>query len=446
MILRAIATLLVTIGLLAPPVSADVVPGDVITPENKGKLTGLIPEELVPYVLDDFDELDMTIVEPEIYPPHPKYVEATVEYACKPRLDESGNLVDYVAGQPFPYSDWATEATEHRCDLSPDDPQFALKLAWNVNYRWQGGSGYNFPHWGFSYMRNRGKDLWRLGQGVYRRTYFSHRADLLPETHELVEGTDLEWAEFISVADPFDLRGTMFLLHRYTDPEKEDQTWAYVPSLRRVRRISTTQKSDSLLGTEFTFEDFYLFAGYVLDQKWSYGGESTVLAAMNSKRKCFPANLSDKAETRIEGMENLGSREQWKACRWGPYGALPFIGEAWQKRTTFRLDDASKQKGHPYSLKKIWYDKETMMPMFALAYDRAGNPYRLIANISTWSEDSANPVNHDKSVLLGRAIMIVNLQNETSHIAQFFTSNVNPFDGEESMRFFDTSRLKRAGR
>jgi hypothetical protein len=213
---------------------ADVEPGDVVTPANSEQVRGLIPDELYPYVIENFDGLEMQIVEPGTYPAHPKFVEATVKYACQASVDAQGNLVGYTAGQPFPYSDWAKEATGHRCDLSPDDPQFGIKLAWNVNYRWQ-FAGFNYPHWGFSYMRNGGKDLWRLGQGEYRRTYFSHRADLLPETHKLEEDTILEWAEFFEVKDPFDLRGTMFLLFRYTDPEKEDDTWAYVRPLLRLR-------------------------------------------------------------------------------------------------------------------------------------------------------------------------------------------------------------------
>jgi hypothetical protein len=437
--------LLALVGLAGAEARGEPAVGDVITAANAGQLEGWIPDEIRPYLAQDFPELRMRVAEAGDYTPHAAYVDATVKYACQPRLDERGNLVDYVAGQPFPYSEWAKEATGHRCDLSADDPQFALKLAWNVNYRWQ-GSGFNYPQWGFSYMRNGGKDLWRLGQGVYRRTYFSHRADLLPKGHELVEGTDVEWAEFIEVLDPFDLRGTMFLLFRYTDPKKEDDTWAYVPSLRRVRRISTTQKSDSLLGTEFTFEDFYLFAGYVLDQKWTFGGESRKLGALNSDRKCFPANLGEEFQRRTEGFIRLASEEEWSVCKWGPFGALPFIDERWEKRNVFMLEDVPKQKGHPYSLRKIWYDKETLWPFYSLTYDRAGNPYKLFAHVSVWTEDDSNPINHDKRVIMGRALTGVNLQSMNSHVTQFYTSNVYPFDGEASERFFDVTRLKKQAR
>ena len=178
--------------LLAGGVQADVEPGDVITAANKEKVKGLIPDELYPFVVDDFDDVKLTIVPPEDYPPAPKYVEATVKYACQASLDEDSLIQNYTAGQPFPYSEWAKEATNHACDLTEEDPQFALKLAWDVNYRWQGGSGLNLPHWGTSNMRNNGKEMWRLSQGEYRRTYFSHRADLLPERHELEEGTNVE--------------------------------------------------------------------------------------------------------------------------------------------------------------------------------------------------------------------------------------------------------------
>ncbi len=44
-------------------------------------------------------------------------------------------------------------------------------------------------------MRNEGKELCRLGQGEYRRTYFSHRADLPPGSAKLEAGTNAEWAK-----------------------------------------------------------------------------------------------------------------------------------------------------------------------------------------------------------------------------------------------------------
>ncbi len=314
-----------------------------------------------------------------------------------------------------------------------------------MNYRWQGGSGLNLPHWGFSNMRNNGKEVWRIGQGEYRRTYFSHRADLLPATTELEKGTNVEWAEFFDVKTPFDLRGTMFLLYRYTEQGKEDDTWAYIPALRRVRRIAATQKSDSLLGTEFTLEDFYIFAGYVWDHQWEYKGESVKAGVMNSKRTCFPSIIPEEKNA-SRNMARLGTDEEWFHCKFGPYNALPFADETFEKRKVFQLDDVPKQKGHPYSRKKIWYDAETMMPLYAIMYDRAGKPYRIIASVFKWSEDSPVAENKGRNSLNYSDIMIVNVQNGNSHTGQFDNANAFPFTVDESRKYYDTTRLKTLGR
>jgi hypothetical protein len=440
--------LILAIAFASANAGADVAPGTTITSANASSAKGLIPDELIPYVVENYPDFNITVNETGKYVPNEKYVQATVQFACQAKLDENGYLVNYTAGQPFPYSEWAKEATGHKCDLTPDDPQFALKLAWNVNYRWQGGSGLNLPHWGFSNMRNNGKEVWRIAQGEYRRTYFSHRADLLPGTHELETGTDIEWAEFFDVKTPFDLRGTMFLLYRYDVRGKEDDTWAYIPALRRVRRIAATQKSDSLLGTEFTLEDFYIFAGYVWDHQWEFKGESEKLGVMNSKQTCFPSAIPGATSAgAANSMVRLGTDDEWFKCKFGPYNALPFAGgKDFEKRTVFQLDDIPKQKGHPYSRKMIWYDKETLMPFYSMAYDRAGKPYRIIASVFKWSEDSPVPENKGRNVANYSMIMVVNVQNTNSHTGQFDNANAMEFDIAASRKYYDTTRLKTLGR
>ena len=441
--MSAVALTALSLGSQA---SADVAPGTTITAANKSAAAGIIPDELMPFVVENFADLDMKIVDAGKYTPNAAYVKATVDYACQAKLDADGRLSNYTAGQPFPYSDWAKDATGHKCDLTPDDPQFALKLAWNVNYRWQGGSGLNLPHWGFSNMRNNGKEVWRIAQGEYRRTYFSHRADLLPATSELEKGTNVEWAEFFDVKTPFDLRGTMFLLYRYTEQGKEDDTWAYIPALRRVRRIAATQKSDSLLGTEFTLEDFYIFAGYVWDHAWEYKGESVKAGVMNSKRTCFPSNISPEEAKRSEGQTRLGSKEEWEACKYGPFGALPFADETWEKRNVVELDDIPQQEGHPYSRKKIWYDKETLQPLYSAAFDRAGEPFRIATITLGYSEDSVIAENKGQNVLNILGAQIVNVQNGNSHVGSFWNANARKFDVATSRKYYDTTRLKKEGR
>ncbi len=416
------------LGLSALAAHADVAPGDVVTAPERERIRGLIPPEVWPHVIEGFDALRMEIVAPRGYPVHPKYREATVRYACQASLDENGDLVHYVAGQPFPYSTWAQEATNHACDLTPDDPDFALKLAWNANHRWNGG-GITMPSWGQSYWRDAGDNTWKIASGEYRRTWFSHRADLLPERTELVEGTALEWAEYSETKTPFDLRGTAFLVYRYKrSSQRADDAWTYVPTLRRVRRISTSEKADSVQGSNFTLEDFFLFSGYVWDQRWRFHGESERLALMDSKRSCYPFGP--------DGEESEGSQEErFFSCPFGPYRALPFVGERWEQRTLVALEQAPKRDGHPYSRKLLWYDKETFQPLFYIAYDRDGEPLRLSWYPMRWDPE------HHVHVFLGSGV--VDLQAGTSNLMLGYDGRVGDLGPREALRYYDVTRLKK---
>jgi outer membrane lipoprotein-sorting protein len=53
---------------------------------------------------------------------------------------------------------------------------------------------------------------------------------------------------------PADIKGTALLSHaKILDP---DDQWLYLPALKRVKRISSVNKSGPFVGSEFAFEDF----------------------------------------------------------------------------------------------------------------------------------------------------------------------------------------------
>jgi outer membrane lipoprotein-sorting protein len=57
---------------------------------------------------------------------------------------------------------------------------------------------------------------------------------------------------------PANVRDTGFLIWDYPDYEREDDQWLYLPAMRKVRRISTSDRGDYFLGTDLTFEDMKL--------------------------------------------------------------------------------------------------------------------------------------------------------------------------------------------
>ena len=52
---------------------------------------------------------------------------------------------------------------------------------------------------------------------------------------------------------PADVKGTAFLT--YSHSLKADEQWLYLPSLKRIKRISSKNKSGPFMGSEFAYED-----------------------------------------------------------------------------------------------------------------------------------------------------------------------------------------------
>ena len=52
---------------------------------------------------------------------------------------------------------------------------------------------------------------------------------------------------------PKRVKGTGFLTFDYA--HKEDEQWLYLPALRKVRRVSSSDRGDWFLGTDFSYED-----------------------------------------------------------------------------------------------------------------------------------------------------------------------------------------------
>lgn len=61
------------------------------------------------------------------------------------------------------------------------------------------------------------------------------------------------YARTIRFESPSDIRGTATLTVQQTD--RDDDLWVYLPALRRVRRLVSSNRRDSYIGTEFTYGD-----------------------------------------------------------------------------------------------------------------------------------------------------------------------------------------------
>lgn len=54
---------------------------------------------------------------------------------------------------------------------------------------------------------------------------------------------------------PADVKDTAFLTFDYDDPDKDDDQWLYLPALKKTKRIASTDKSGSFMGSDLTYSD-----------------------------------------------------------------------------------------------------------------------------------------------------------------------------------------------
>jgi len=125
---------------------------------------------------------------------------------------------------------------------------------------------------------------------------------------------DLRWT-LVTFVEPADVAGTRLLAKEAKDGD--DLQYLYLPALKEKRRIAGSEKNESFMGTDFTYND--------LEQKGMEEGDHT--------------RLADEQHSGID-------------C--------------------FRIDAVPKDKDDEYSKLELWIDKKDFLPLKIYFYDRKG--------------------------------------------------------------------------
>ena len=60
---------------------------------------------------------------------------------------------------------------------------------------------------------------------------------------------------FVYFERPADVRRMVYMVHKHTGLQKDDDRWLYLPSLDLVKRIAASDKRTSFVGSDFLYED-----------------------------------------------------------------------------------------------------------------------------------------------------------------------------------------------
>ena len=94
---------------------------------------------------------------------------------------------------------------------------------------------------------------------------------------------------------PKDIKGTAFL--NYSHSVGADDQWLYLPSLKRVKRISSRNKSGPFMGSEFSFEDLSSFE--IEKYTYNYLGDELVAGMDSFKVEQYPTDENSGYSKRI---------------------------------------------------------------------------------------------------------------------------------------------------
>jgi uncharacterized protein DUF1329 len=162
------------------------------------------------------------------------------------------------------------------------DPDAGCRIAWNFTAAGYmgGGTGASF------YLTGLDKN------GAYRTiktrlqvaAFVGRHGGPVPNPeHVAVKATSV-------ALEPADVEGVSTLTVRYLDWEKPDDMWAFVPQVRRARRVNAASRSEPVAGMDIFADDINCYAGKVESYKWKFVGEGQVLAPVVGQPYALPMN------------------------------------------------------------------------------------------------------------------------------------------------------------
>jgi hypothetical protein len=368
---KRIGDVLLTFFLLAPCLLllltsqglCDVAPGDVIDATNWEKAEGLLPEPTLRYVKEG--KLHLEIGEPDYDPAQqlPDFVlEAMKTNSGKYDLDdedwivekETGKRAEKILGHPFP-------------TIDPKDPKVATKIMYNTNY-WgyvQGNFRMAFTQ---HFLNPTGYLRGVEANGVNMYMDGNPRALALPNPDKVLK------YQIFRATSPYDISGTAVLTWRYRDPTVEDNTFAYVPAIRRVRRMTPGNRSDSQMGSDMASDDAGMYDGKITAMEWKFLRQEELLVPFVGKGTDLIIQNDDGEWETSENVKEVlfgFEKEEWQGVPWAPLNVI------WTKRPVYVIEVHPKDPYYNYGTQYIWVDTENWAPLHKIINDRANVFWKL---------------------------------------------------------------------
>jgi hypothetical protein len=346
-------------------------PGDVFDENNVDAIAKYLPPGVVTWVKRG--ELKIKLGELKYdFSPGEKWEQMSQKNAGKYGLDENKEIIEvrtgklpiYVEGDLYPNIDFDS------------DPDAGIKFVHNViAMRGRMGNVRCFPT--TEWIGQGG--LERIAISEYIDNYQWNRPDgEIPNRKEMLQ------QQLYKFVIPYDIQGMASLTQRFLDP-KPDSVYAYVPSIRRVKKLSGANRSDPYAGSDFIVDDSFGWAGKNASMKWTVlEKEATVLVQMATFVTEKPVACTKQPDGSFEARSpRLGSA----AYTQGGEDMAPWhkVGTVWVPRKVRVIEAMALDPYYSYG-KCIYHIDPSMGFVHKAIYDRAGE---------YWKHMVVNPAAYD---------------------------------------------------
>ncbi|MBW1903097.1 MAG: DUF1329 domain-containing protein [Deltaproteobacteria bacterium] len=312
--------------------------------ENSPGLKDLFPPEFLLHIKPGGPPLIGSIPEFEITPTkqlywYTKFCMATKDNLGKTKLDKDGYIVpmSWQGGVPFPRPSGDFKAQQVYYNFEKRTENFERCVTLNGE--------------SMSFDRNLKMDKYNQYQANFIRLM---GRTLFPPYGFLDKRAERngEFAAFSSlVFEPRANKGTVVLQYAYDDPNKLDPSMIYVPSLRRIRKMSSTDTQDPL--GDMTYDDRSMLTQKITPKRYPY--KFDIIA---EREYLIPVNYND-SSVWIDSKNGLCMRD------------IQFM-----RRPCYVLQMTQLDNNYLYSKRFLYVDKENFGCTFAAYYDQKGRLYR----------------------------------------------------------------------
>lgn len=284
----------------------------------------------------------------------PKWVKESNKNIGRAKINPQTRQVEgWEAGEPFP-------------NVDAKDPSAAEKLIWNWYYGQNRGDVAYCPY--FTYLLvDPNKGIHSAQVAEYTRYSLKGRLS----GGSTVEGNGKDVGkQILYFKAPTDIKGvgTFTLLH---DSAQVADVWAYIPAVRRVRRLSGGAWMDPIGSTDQLQDDLEAFnARPSWYKSYKLLGKRWVLAVANGKFPLWKPKANSEAE--MYPALDLNTKPYWN-----------LNNDLYEPREVWVIE-AETPEEHPYSKKILYMDTKYPRFYYAEAYNRKGEFWKFLEFHSYW--------------------------------------------------------------